>query len=230
MEAGERRADGRLIGWLSLVGVLAALNYIGRYGTEMSAADTRDLLFRWGTFVAALFQFGLMLGLTLLIVRGRARELLALRRPRSWGGAIGISALVLLGVLVAITIVGALGLDPSDEQGLAPEGFDSSRIAPFIANAIVTAAFAPAVEELIFRGAGFSLLSRFGRGTAVAGTAILFGVGHGLLIGLLILVPIGLGLAWLRVRSGSVYPCIALHCFYNTVVLILAVTLGDRVS
>jgi hypothetical protein len=230
VEAGERRVDGRLVGWLSLVGVLAALNYIGRYGADTSPSETRDLLFRWTTFVAALLQFGLMLGLVLLIVRGRARELLALRRPRSWGRAIGIAALVLFGVLVITTIVGASGLDPSEEQGLAPDEFDSSRVAPFAANALLTALFAPLVEELLFRGAGFSLLSRFGRRAAVAGTAVLFGVGHGLVLGLLILVPIGLGLAWLRASSGSVYPSVALHSFYNAVVLTLAVTLGDRVS
>lgn len=230
MEAGERRVDRRLIGWLSLVGVLATVNYAGRYGTDVSPAVARDLLFRWATFVAALLQFGLLLGLTLLIVRGRARELLALRRPRSWGHAIGISALVLVAVIVITSIVGAAGLDPGEEQGIAPEGFDSSRIAPFVANFVVTVGFAPLVEEFMFRGAGFSLLARYGRTAAVAGTAVLFGVGHGLLVGLLILIPIGLGLAWLRARSGSLYPSIALHCFYNAAVLTLAVTLGDRVA
>lgn len=230
MEAGERRVDGRLIGWLSLVGALAALNYLGRYGTDTSPSEARDLLFRWAVFVAASVQFGLMLGLTLLIVRGRARELLALRRPRSWWHAIGISLLVIVAVIVITAIVGVAGLDPSEEQGLAPERFDSSRVAPFVANVLVTAGFAPLVEELIFRGAGFSLLARFGQRVAVAGTAILFGLGHGLLLGLLILVPMGLGLAWLRAHSGSVYPSVALHCFYNAAVLTLAVTLGDRVA
>jgi membrane protease YdiL (CAAX protease family) len=229
VEAGERRADGRLIGWLSLVGVLAALNYAARFGTETETV-TREAFYRWATVVGAGFQFGIMLGLTLLIVRGDARRLLALRRPRSWRQAAGIMVAVFVGVFVLSAVVGALGLRPGEEQGLTPEGWDSSRAVPFAANFVVAAAFVPVVEEFLFRGAGFSLLARYGRGAAIVGTGILFGVGHGLLEALPILIAFGLGLAWLRDRSNSVYPCILLHGLFNAISLIAAVTLGDRVA
>ena len=229
MEAGERRVDGRLIGWLSLVGALIVLNYAARYGTETETV-TREAFYRWATVVGAGIQFGIMLGLTLLIVRDDAVRLLALRRPRRWGTAAGIMLAVFVGVFVLSGIAGALGLEPGEEQGLAPEGWDSSRAAPFAANFVIAVAFVPLVEELLFRGAGFSLLARWSPAAAIVGTAVLFGVGHGLVQALPILIAFGLGLAWLRDRSDSVYPPILLHGIFNGVSLIAAVTLGDRVS
>lgn len=229
VEASEPRVDGRLVGWLSLVGALVALNYAARYGTD-SETVTREAFYRWATVVGASVQFGIMLALTLLIVRGDARELLALRRPRSWGTAVGIMLAVFVGILAISGLVAGLGLDPGEEQGLTPEGWDSSRAVPFAANFVVAAALVPLVEEFLFRGAGFSLLSRFGRGVAIVATGVLFGAGHGLIEALPILVAFGLGLAWLRDRSDSVYPPILLHGFFNGVSLIAAVTLGDRVT
>jgi membrane protease YdiL (CAAX protease family) len=228
VEAGERRVDGRLIGWLSLVGVLAALNYGARFGTD-SESVTREAFYEWTTVVGASVQFGIMLALVLWIVRGDEARLLALRRPTSWGRAAGIMVAIFVGVFVLSGIVAALGLEPGEEQGLAPEGWDSSRAVPFAANFVVAAAFVPVVEEFVFRGAGFSLLARFGRAAAIVGTGVLFGVGHGLLEALPILIAFGLGLAWLRDRTDSVYPCILLHGIFNGISLIAAVTLGDRV-
>lgn len=229
MEAAERRVDGRLSGWLSLVGALIVLNYAARYGTETETV-TREAFYRWATVVGAGVQFGIMLGLTLLIVRGAVTDLLALRRPRSWKKAAGIMLGVFVGVFVLSGILSALGLRPGEEQGLAPAGWDSSRAAPFAANFVVAVALVPLVEELLFRGAGFSLLARWGRGAAIVGTGVLFGLGHGLLEALPILIAFGVGLAWLRDRSDSVYPPILLHGIFNGVSLIAAVTLGDRVS
>lgn len=229
MEAAERRVDGRLSGWLSLVVALIVLNYAARYGTETETV-TREAFYRWATVVGAGAQFGIMLGLTLLIVRGAVTELLALRRPRSWKRAAGIMLGVFIGVFVLSGSLSALGLRPGEEQGLAPAGWDSSRAAPFAANFVVAVAFVPLVEELLFRGAGFSLLARWGRGAAIVGTGVLFGLGHGLLEALPILIAFGLGLAWLRDRSDSVYPPILLHGIFNGVSLIAAVTLGDRIS
>jgi uncharacterized protein len=229
VEAREPQVDGRLLGWLTLVGALTALNYAARYGAD-SETVTREAFYRWATVVGAGVQFGIMLALTLLIVRGNARELLALRRPRSWGAAAGIMLAVFVGVLILSGIVTGLGLDPGEEQGLTPEGWNSSRAVPFAANFVVAAAFVPVVEELLFRGAGFTLLSRFGRGVAIVATGVLFGAGHGLIVALPILVAFGLGLGWLRDRSDSVYPPILLHGIFNGFALIAAVTLGDRVS
>jgi membrane protease YdiL (CAAX protease family) len=219
------RTNGRLIAWLTLVGVLTALNYYGRYGIE--AESEEDVLYEWSSFVGGVVQFGLMLGIVLWIAAGGpARELLALRRPRSWP-----AALVLAGGIFVGTFVLAAALSPflnaGDEQGLLPEGWDPSRAAPFLANAVLIAGFTPIVEELTFRGLGFGLFSRFGPVAAIVVSGVLFGPAHGLVLGLPILTAFGLGLAFLRHRTDSVLPCILLHGVFNGISLLLAVTLGD---
>ena len=123
-------------------------------------SSTTDLFYHWDLFIGGLVQDGLMLGILLLIVRGGpARELLALRRPRSWLRAAGWMLLV----LVAIWILGAI-LEPflhaGDEQGLVPEKWRPEEAAPFAANLAFTVLAVPVVEEMLFRGAGYSLLVR----------------------------------------------------------------------
>ncbi|HSC91129.1 MAG TPA: type II CAAX endopeptidase family protein [Gaiellaceae bacterium] len=218
----------RLAIWLGVVGLLIVLNYVGRYAVEAPAdEDSRDVLYEWSTFAGALIQFGFLALVTLLLTVGAsARELLALRRPRSWPVALGLAFAVFIGTYVVAGIVGALGADPGEEQGLTPKGWDPDRAVPFLANAVLVVGFVPMVEELMFRGLGFSLLSRWGAAAAIVGSAALFALGHGVLAGLPIFLFLGLGLAWIRHRSGSVYPGIVLHATFNAIALIASVTLG----
>lgn len=218
------RSDRRLAGWLTFVGVLATLNYASR---AASGRPEEDVLYTWAAFVGGLIQFAIMLTIVLLIARGgRMRELFALRRPRSWGRAVLMAIGVFFGTLAL-----AAALDPilhaGDEQGLTPNGWDSSRAVPFIANFVLVSAVVPIVEELTFRGLGFSLLERFGRLFAIVAIGLLFGLAHGLVAALPILAAFGMGLAWLRARSNSVYPSMLLHAAFNALALLGSVTLGD---
>ena len=217
------RSDGRLVAWLALVGLLIFVNY---YGRATVGAPERDVLYRWETVAAALTQFGVMLGVILLIARGALRELLALRRPASWGRAVLIGIGVYAATLVAAGVLEPF-LDAEAEQGLVPEEWDPERAAPFAANFAVVSLFVPVVEELTFRGAGFTLLAaRLPAAATVLAVGALFGLAHGLLAGLPVLVAFGVGLAWLRSRTNSVYPCILLHGLFNAVALLVAVTFG----
>ena len=224
----QRGTSGLRLGiWLGLIGTLIALNYAGRYLIEAPEEDTRDALYQWSTFFGALIQFGFLFAVTIALTWGLStREVLALRRPRSWWKSLGLAVLVFIGVYVVAAIVGALGADPGEEQGLTPEGWDSSRAVPFLANAVLVAVFAPIVEELMFRGLGFSLLVPYGVAIAIVGTALLFALGHGVVFGVPIFLFMGLGLAFIRYRMDSVYPVILMHACFNTIALILAVTLG----
>jgi membrane protease YdiL (CAAX protease family) len=70
------------------------------------------------------------------------------------------------------------------------------------------------VEEILFRGA---LLPRFG----IVVTAILFAALHiqyAVSFATLEVFVLGLGLGWLRVRSGSTLPCIVTHAGYDIAV------------
>lgn len=216
----ERPLRGRLIAWLVFVLALTGLAYAGRLdGSE----PPEDIAFRYGYALAAAVQYAVMLGILLLIARGLpSRELFGLRRPASWRRALGLAAVA----LVAIWIVGvALSpfLDATDEQGLVPDEFDSSRAGAFAAFFVVVVFIAPAVEELTYRGLGFALLSPYGVPLAILGTGLLFGLAHGLLIALPVLTFFGLAIGWLRWRSNSVYPPMLLHATFNAAALIISV-------
>jgi uncharacterized protein len=88
---------------------------------------------------------------------------------------------------------------------------------------VLYALVAPVVEELTFRGLGQSLLAFLGRWPAIVVVGISFGLAHGLVEALLVLVPFGIALAWLRDRTKSVYPGMIVHGLFNGVALAVAV-------
>jgi membrane protease YdiL (CAAX protease family) len=209
-----------LVLWLVFVFAFAALSYASRT-TEGKPAP--DLLYRWSTFEGFVFQYALIALIIWGIASfGRRRELFAARRPLSWRRAlrIGIGVVVLMAVLTAI--LDPL-LHPGQEQGYTPKHWEPSHAAQYVANALAIAVIAPFVEELTFRGLGFSLLRRYGEWTAIVAVGVLFGVAHGLVEALPLLVALGSGLAYLRSRIDSVYPGIIVHGLFNGVALILAV-------
>jgi len=221
------RHPGRLLAWLVFVLGLTALNYAGRFAAE----DTPDdIAYQWTSSIGVVVQFGLMLGVLLLIAKGLPkRGLFALRRPRSWKRALGLAAAALVAIYVAsLAYTGLLSLlgdfDPTEEQGLVPDGWDSSRAPPFIAFFLAVTILAPIVEELTYRGLGFSLISPYGVVLAIVGTGLLFGLTHGLLIGLPVLAFFGIVVGWLRAKTDSVYPGMLLHATFNAVALLVAVS------
>jgi hypothetical protein len=212
----------RLVGWAILVGILATISYAANLADAGDPPD--DVLYRWSTAIGGLVQYAIIAAIVLALCRGLARETLGLRRPDSWRSAIGKTLLA----LVAIWVVGAVlnvFLEAGEEQGLVPDGWESDRAAPFAANFVVVALVAPVVEELTYRGLGFAALrSAFGVGAAVAVTSLAFGLAHGLVVGLPVLTIFGAILAWLRLRTDSLYPPIVLHAVFNGAALIAAVS------
>ncbi len=211
---------GRTVAWLLLVAGLAAL----AYGSRLSEGKPpEDALYRYETAIGGIVIYLILLAVVLWIGRGLPkRDFLALRPPGSWGRALGLA----LGGYVAIFIGAGLiivGLDAGDEQGLTPEDWDSSRLGPYAANFVAVALVGPVVEELTYRGAGMTLLGRFGAAVAVVVTALGFGLGHGLVLALPALVFFGLVTALLRLRTDSVYPSMLVHCAFNATSLIVAV-------
>lgn len=212
---------GKLYAWLAFVGIFAALNYSSRFAS--SGSTDRNVLYTWSAAVGGLVEMGIILGIVLLIARGRPRdEYLGLRRPSSWRLAAGLAALVLIGVFVLSGILSPL-LQPGQEQGLVPKNWQASHAAAFVANFAVVALLAPAVEEITFRGLGYRLLEPFGRWTAILLVGLAFGLAHGLVEALPILAAFGAGLAYIRMRTGSVYPGMIVHATFNSLVLIVAV-------
>jgi len=214
----------RLVAWLVFALALAGLAYAGRFsGTK----TPNDLAYRWSSSVAALVQYAVMLGILLLISRGlERREAFALRPPPSWPRAVGLIAAALAAIWTASAVLSRF-LDATDEQGLVPKGWDSSRWAPFVAFFLVVTVVAPIIEELTYRGLGFTLVFPFGTWVAIVSTGVLFGAAHGLVAGLPVLAFFGIVVGWLRARTESVYPGMLLHATFNGVALVVAVTVGS---
>ena len=214
------RQTGRLIAWVAVVGSLATLSYANR----LSGAEAPDdVLYLWSTAIGALIQYAIMFGLILAIARGLDRRLLALTLPeRRWRAA--ALAAAAFTAIIAMSAILSRFLDAGDEQGLVPKSWDSSRAAPFIANAVVVVLVAPFVEELLYRGLGYGLLTQFMLPLpAILITGLAFGLGHGLVLGLPVLAFFGITLAWLRWQAGSVYPGMIVHGTFNGLALLVVV-------
>jgi membrane protease YdiL (CAAX protease family) len=205
--------------WLALVGLLAVIAYAGRF--ESGKPDPQ-ILYEWSTALGAIVQDGIVLAVVLAIARPRF-DLLALRRP-----AEARRTLTYLGsALVAIYVFEAVyaGLThPGNEQGLTPSHWEPRHAAAYVVNAVVICTVIPFVEELTYRGLGFSLLAPLGRWPAILVVGVLFGLAHGLLVSLPIIVAFGCALAWIRDRTGTVVPGMLLHATFNLIALVVAVT------
>lgn len=207
--------------WTTFVVVFASLSYTLRF-TE--GKPPKDVLYRWSTAEGALIQYA-VIGLIIYGIAGlgRRRQLLALRRPTSWRRAFAIA----LGIgALMIVLSYALGpvLNPGREQGVTPDTWEPAHAAAYVANGVVICFVAPFVEEVTFRGLGYSLLVRYGRWAAIVLVGIAFALAHGLVQAFPFLVALGSGLAYLRSRVDSVYPGMVVHGAFNAVALTVAVS------
>jgi membrane protease YdiL (CAAX protease family) len=206
--------------WTTFVLAFAALSYADR---ASGGKPPKDVLYKWSTLAAYLTQY-VVIGLIVWGIAGLGSrwELFALRRPTSWSLASKIGVGVVVGMIVLTAILTPI-LEPGREQGLTPTRWEPAHAGAYIANGIAIAVFAPLIEELTFRGLGFSLLRRYGEWTAIVVTALAFGLAHGLVEALPLLVAFGLGLGYLRSRVDSIYPGIVVHGTFNAAALIFAV-------
>ena len=210
----------RLIGWAAFVCFFGILAYASHFSGEK---PPKDVAYRWDSSIYGLIQYAFVFGIVWLLTLGLdRRSFLAFRRPASWWRATGIAALVLVAVLAVGAAVAPFG-DPEQEQGLIPESWDSSKVAQFAAFAAIVTVAAPIVEELMFRGVGYALLERFGRTAAVLIVGVAFALTHGLVAGFPVIATFGIGLAYLRSRADSIYPCILLHASFNAAGLAIGV-------
>jgi hypothetical protein len=208
--------NGKLAAWLGVVGVLITIGYASTFAAA-GKTDT-DELYHYSTAVGAIVEYAILLGLVLWIA-GPDRELLALRRPPSWLVALALAA----GVLIASYILIAVVLDPflhgGREQGAVPTRWLPAHAGAYAANWLVVGVIDPFVEEVTYRGLGFSLLRRYGSGFAILAVGLLFAASHGLVQAFPELAVLGCALAWLRGKTESVYPGMLVHGAFNSIAL-----------
>jgi membrane protease YdiL (CAAX protease family) len=218
----------RLYFWFLFVGLIALFNYAARLSGNSSVSNksTHDAVYSYTTFVGGTVLYAVWLGIVLLICIDRF-DLLALRYPRTgWLKALGLAGAAVVAVFAVEGIVSLLPLpeSPGQEQGLTPTHWEPAHAGAFAANLVLFAVIAPFVEELTFRGSGQSLLNVFvGRVPSILVVGLTFGLAHGLVEALLVLVPFGIALAVLRDRTDSTYPGMLVHGLFNGTALVLAV-------
>ena len=138
------------------------------------------------------------------------------------------------GLLLAliITVIG-IGISIGYEALLQALGWSTSSdiYMPFNANgigiaffAIIAAVVAPLAEETFFRGFAFQgLKKRYGQGWGIFLSALLFSLAHLSPSGLVPIFILGLMLAWLFNKTQSIWPCIIVHCAYNSIALLFMI-------
>ncbi len=199
--------------WLAISGALVALAFAG---ASQSSGSDGDVLYDPSLAAGGIVFYGLLIGATFAIAsaypRSRRMDALGFRPFRArW-------VWVAFGIVVATTVV-AVALEPilhgGEDQGLGADRWEPDHAAAFAANAVVLILVGPFAEELFFRGLGVRVLVRYGALLAVLVTGVLFGFVHGILGALPPLVLFGIGLAWVRLRSASLWPSFIGHAAYN---------------
>jgi membrane protease YdiL (CAAX protease family) len=211
---GEVSRNG-LIGWLSLSTVLVVLGFAG----QASGESDPDLFYNYGLAISSVVVYGILVGLTAWAATayGNPLDALGLRAfPVKWMGiAVGLIFLV-LGLALAIEPL----LHAGEEQGYAPDVWKPERATAFFVNGVVAATVVPFAEELFFRGLGVRALAFLGSVWAILGTAVVFGLGHGLFVAMPVFIAFGVALGWVRLRSDSVWPGIVAHGLFNALALV----------
>ncbi len=163
---------------------------------------------------------------------GSPSAVLALRRPRPRD--LALVPVVLVVVVIAAALINSV-LHGGEAQGLDVERHPQDTgqwLWLVLAVAVLTLA-APVCEELFFRGAVLSSLAAgwFGRRrrasvSLIASTATIFGAAHLIPSAFPALAAVGAGLAFLRLRSGSVIPGMLLHVIFNSIAVAAALSAG----
>ena len=151
--------------------------------------------------------------------RDRLRSVLRLPENPAWwvyapllaAGTFLVTTIYLVGVRAFLPEVESLAYSASFRR----EGFGW----PWI---VLSICVAPAlVEEFAFRGVMLQALRRvMTKREVVVVTALMFTVLHIAPLAFPTLIMIGLVLGWVRLQSGSIWPCVLLHLCHNAVVLL----------
>lgn len=129
--------------------------------------------------------------------------------------AIPLTALIASGVQL---LLGQPLTNPQLEF-LVPEGFSwFGAVGMFVMGGLL----APLAEEMFFRGVLYPWMrSRWGVWAGIVGSGLIFGAVHGEISISAATAVMGMGLAWLYERSGSLWPSILVHIINNAVKILL---------
>ncbi len=178
----------------------------------------------WGM---ALLSSALFVTVALLAPRRPLREVLRaaglhrLDLERLWLPVLCVAiAYPLTGLYAAAMSALDIGplIPPPAPEGLEPVLRDPAALALF---GLATVVAAPVSEEAVYRGLAFTGTLRWGFWPSAAFSSALFALSHRELATLLPFFAVGLLIAWLYSRSGSLWDAIAFHVLFNGLSFIL---------
>ena len=220
----ERRLDFFDVAWafLGLIGVssLGAVAVSVALTGALNPAATPDLAA--AVLGTALGQIAVGLGIW---ARGQG-EPLGLRRVSGGlllGPPFALVAVFLLFNLSWTALLGALGVEVPEQQIFGALEAESP-LRPLVMVFVV--GVAPLCEELLFRGLlQRVLIQRAGTAVGVVGSGLAFGLLHiSDPASVPPLIGLGLGLALLRARTGSLWPAVVAHALNNGLAMALVVS------
>jgi membrane protease YdiL (CAAX protease family) len=223
----ERYRGPNVLVLLALVLVVASVANVpfGEDATALVLGDG-ELTLIGATIILVSTQTALLLISWLFVYRPRAlaglprfpgREpLKAAALGVAWGVAAWVVSTVLIGIVAVVL----------QQLGMEPEPQAAERAIEMLNPVLVVLAivvFAPIAEEVFFRGVVFNAwLREGGRRFAFIGSALLFAVIHVSLLSLIPIFALGLMLAWIYDRTGTLLAPIAMHATVNGISVALA--------
>lgn len=141
-----------------------------------------------------------------------------------------VGSLIALGAALALAVFVVSSFFPPSSPPAIEKLAESSKSVYLLV--IFGVCFAPIIEEIIFRGFFFSVLSEFGGSRlAVPATAVLFALMHApqlwpSVAGIVLIFAVGYVLSIVRERSNSLIPSFIVHTAYNSM-LVGASALGS---
>ena len=146
-------------------------------------------------------------------------------RPRAWhfgfrraplGSTLGVAAIAVLAFFAFEIVYGAI-FEPENPQTVVRDLGANESTLLLVSGALVVILVAPVCEELFFRGFLFRVLrARMNFWLAAAIDGLLFGLVHGSLVIVPVLLVLGIALCWVYERTGTLFAPIAIHALNNT--------------
>lgn len=212
------------------VGIAVLVRAFGIKGVDRYVAATV------GTLVVDLLAVA---GVGLLVLRPRhlSSQAVGLGRGRIgplirtglWAYAAWLPLLA-VSVIVVMSLVRMWHLEPAPQAVVAILLEESRPRLVWLLMGLI-AVIGPVAEEILFRGVAYpALRGRVGARWAMAGSAALFAALHADLFAFGPIFVLGIWLAWVYERTGSLIPSITVHMVHNGVMLATVLTIRDLLA
>lgn len=185
----------------------------------------------FGVYIFFSQSIGLVVTLALIASRLKRRHAswssVGLRRFRLFQGVRYVAGyyLMLLGLLAVLAVIAvSMGVEaPAPPDGESGGSGMLDTMGNFWLSFAISVVLAPVIEEIVFRGVLFPAIKRrYGLIAGIVISSLVFTLVHMNPVQMMSVLPLGVYLAVMYHRTGSIYPGIMLHATWNLMVLLIA--------